>query len=327
MEGMSQVTRSTPPLQLSRGSRPMLFTCAVMLALFYGVLPLAFAGSSYWLNVMTNAALLAFASLGVWLTFAIGRVNIAQSAFCLIGGIVTGLLSVFFGLGFWICLPLSAFSAGVLAFLIGWPLLRLRGIYFAMVTLSLTEVVRLAFLNLGSSIGGGIVNIPRPAGLGSAMQFYLFAVTLLLVGYLVVWRFATSRFGWIFRSMRQGEDLASSIGIEITRYRLLAFVASSAMGGIAGSCFAVLQQNIYPTSYSVADSINFLLYCFFGGLDFVLGPIVGTFTLVTAFELLRIVPDYQSVLYAVLMILAMLFLPNGLLSLQRYVRLGSDITR
>lgn len=284
-------------------------------ALAYGLIPLAIAQTPYWINVMTNVALLAFASLGVWLTFAIGRVNIAQGAFCLVGGCVTGVLSTFYAMPFWLCLPISAAAAAILAFLIGWPLLRLRGIYFAMVTLSLTEAMRLVFLNLGSAVGGGIVNIPRPAALGTAMAFYLFAATLLILGYAVVWRFSTSRFGAIFRSMRQDEDLAMSIGIDVAKYRVLAFVVSSAMGGIAGSCFAVLQQNVYPASYTVADSINFMLYCFLGGLDFVLGPIVGAFALILTFELLRAFPEHQALLYGVLMIAAMLFLPNGLLSI------------
>ena len=106
-----------------------------------------------------------------------------------------------------------------------------------------------------------------------------------------------------------------SIGINVARYRVFAFAFCSAMGGMAGACFASLQQNIYPATYTVTDSINFMLYCFLGGLDFVLGPIVGTFGLIIAFELLRSIQEYQALLYGALMILVMLFLPNGVLSL------------
>lgn len=288
--------------------------------ILYGIVPIVLRGQPYWLNVMTNAALLSFGSLGVWVTFAIGRVNIAQGAFALLGGYTAAILSTVLGLSFWICLPLSGLVAALVGALIGWPLLRLRGIYFAMVTLSLTEAMRLVFLNFVTlNDGGSVLNIPRPAGINTPLEFYFFAASLLLLGYVAVWRLVHSRIGSVFRSMRQNEDLAMSIGINVARYRVFAFAFCSAMGGMAGASFASLQQNIYPSTYTVSDSINFMLYCFLGGLDFVLGPIVGTFALVLAFELLRSIQEYQALLYGVLMILVMLFLPNGLLSLPNVV--------
>jgi len=300
-----------------KGGSIMIGLLAVVL---YIAIPLLLSHRAYWLNVMTNASLLSFASLGVWITFAIGRVNIGQGAFALIGGYTTAILSTRYGFSFWACLPLSALVAAGVSFLIGWPLLRLRGIYFAMVTLSLTEAVRLLFLNTLVVNGGGILNVPRPSALATPLAFYLFAATLLLIGYIGVWRLANSRIGWVFRSMRENEELTLSIGVDIARYRVLAFVLCSAMGGIAGGCFAALQQNIYPSTYTIADSINFMLYCFLGGLEFTLGPIIGAFGLVIAFELLRAIQEYQALLYGVLMIIVMMLLPNGLLSMGRILR-------
>ncbi|MCC6304820.1 MAG: branched-chain amino acid ABC transporter permease [Rhodobacteraceae bacterium] len=313
---------SAPELARAFDSRRGAFALLLLALLLYGLVPAVFAGRAYWLNVMTNAALLSFASLGVWVTFAIGRVNIGQGAFALIGGYTTALLATVLHWPFWLCLPVSAVVAGGVGFLIGWPLLRLRGIYFAMVTLSLTEATRLFFLNTIRDNGGGVLNIPRPPELATPLAFYLFAATLLLLGCAGVWRLANSRIGWVFRSMRENEELAMSIGIDITRYRILAFVICSAMGGVTGGCFALLQQNIYPATYTIADSINFLLYCFLGGLEFVLGPIVGAFGLVLTFELLRSIQEFQALLYGVLMIVVMLFLPNGLLSLGAVLRRG-----
>lgn len=322
------MAKSIPAVSLPGSGRLLdgtrgLLTIVLLAVFLYAVIPLVFSGRAYWFNVMTNAALLSFASLGVWITFAIGRVNIGQGAFALLGGYTSAILSTTYGLSFWLCLPISALAAGLAGFLIGWPLLRLRGIYFAMVTLSLTEAVRLLFLNTLGASGGGILNIPRPAGLSTPLAFYLFAATLLLAGYLAVWRLANSRIGWVFRSMRENEELTMSIGIDIARYRVLAFVLCSAMGGVAGACFAALQQNIYPATYTVSDSINFMLYCFLGGLDYALGPIVGAFGLVMAFELLRSIQEYQALLYGVLMIVVMLFLPNGLLSIGALLRRGA----
>jgi branched-chain amino acid transport system permease protein len=291
---------------------------AVVAALAYLVgVPLLLADQPYWLNVLTNASMLSFASLGVWVTFAIGRINIAQGAFCMIGGYTTAILATRYGLPFWLCLPLSGLVAAAVGTAIGIPILRLRGVYFAMITLSLTEAVRLAFLNGGDLTKGatGIVNIPRPAGIDGPVAFYVLAASLLLLGLLAVWRLATSRLGWVFRSLRQNEELASSIGIDIARYRVIAFAFACAMGGIAGGFFAVAQQNIYPATYTVQDSVNFMLYCFLGGLDFVLGPVVGAFLLSISFELLGSLQQYQALLYGGLMVAVMLFLPNGILSL------------
>jgi branched-chain amino acid transport system permease protein len=291
-----------------------LFAAVMLLAV-----PLALAGQGYWLTVLTTAALLAFGSLGVWLTFSIGRINIAQGAFALIGGYVVAILGTRYHVSFWLALPLAVLVSMLVATLVGWPILRLRGVYFAMITLSLTEVASLAFLNGGSFTAGasGITSIPRPALLSSSLAIYIASALLLLAGIVIAWRFAVSPAGAIFRSLRQGEELAASLGIDIARYRLLAFVASSGMGGAAGAMFAAFQQNIFPTSYTVNDSVNFMLYCFLGGLQSVAGPVVGAFLLVIAFQLLSAIQKYQALLYGIFMIAAMLFLPNGLMSLPR----------
>lgn len=294
------------------------------------VFPLLCRDSNYILGVVTNAAVLSFISLGVWVTFAIGRINISQGAYALIGGYTTAILSTRYGVSFWFCLPLAGVVAAAVGALIGWAILRLRGVYFAMITLSMTEATRLAFLNGGDFTQGalGIVNIPRPDALSIAgvtlipafsgaapLAFYYLAAALLVVGLVAVWRLSTSRLGWVFRSLRQHEDLAASIGINIAKYRVIAYSFCCCVGGLGGAFFVVYHQNIYPASYSVTDSVTFMLYCFVGGLDYVMGPVLGAFLLVMSFELLHGIQQYQALIYALLMITCMLWLPNGLLSL------------
>jgi branched-chain amino acid transport system permease protein len=303
---------------------------AVLAFIYLVAFPYYFRGSNYVLGVATNAAILSFISLGVWITFSIGRINISQGAFALIGGYTTALLSTRYDVSFWLCLPLSGLVAAAVGTVIGAAILRLRGVYFAMITLSLTEAVRLAFLNGGEFTQGasGIVSISRPDALevfgltiipafGGAdpLPFYYLAAALLILGLLAVWRLTTSRLGWVFRSMRQNEELAASIGVNVPKYRVIAYGFSCFLGGVGGAFFAAFHQNIYPATYSVTDSINFMLYCFLGGLDFVFGPVVGTFLLVISFELLHDLQQYQTLIYGVLMISFILWLPNGLLSL------------
>jgi branched-chain amino acid transport system permease protein len=300
-------------------------------ALFLFVaMPILLGRSPYFITVLTNAAILSFISLGVWITFSIGRMNLAQGAFALVGGYASAILATRYNVPFWLCLPLSGFVSAALGALVGWPVLRLKGVYFAMTTLSLTEAIRLLALNGGDITHGatGIVNIPRPGSIGifgltivpgfdgaNPLPYYFLACTLLLLGVVGVWRLSTCRLGWVFRSLRQNEDLATSIGINVAKYRVIAFAVCCFMAGIGGAFFAAFHQNIYPATYTITDSVNFMLYCFLGGLSYLFGPIVGAFLLVISFELLHAVQDYQALIYGILMIACMLWLPNGILSL------------
>lgn len=303
----------------------------VAAALYFVAVPVLFASNGYVLNVMTTASMLSFVSLGVWLTFAIGRINIGQAGFAMIGGYTTAILTRDLHLSYWLCLPLSGLVAATVGATIGWPVLRLKGVYFAMITLCLTEACRLAALTFASVTRGaqGIVDLPLPGELtvfgltlipaferGERLPFYFLAGALLSLGLALLWLIDTSRVGHVFRALRQNEDLAESLGINVARYRVLAYVICCFYGGIGGAFFTAFQQNIYPASYQVIDSVYFMVYCFVGGLEFVVGPVVGTFLLAGSFELLHGLQRYQTVLYAAMMILCILFLPNGVLSLR-----------
>jgi branched-chain amino acid transport system permease protein len=305
--------------------------CTLFIGVFYVALPLIFSHSPYVVGVFINAAVLAVISSGVWVTFAIGRINIAQGAFAMIGGYVTGILATRYGISFWLCLPLSGIAAALAGMAIGPAILRLKGVYFSMISLSLTEVVRLVALTWDGMTNGasGILDIPRPQALkiggltlipafdgDSPLPYYFLAVSLLAASLLLLWRTQRCRVGWIFNALRLNDELAASMGVNVARYRVLAFAVSCFLGGIGGSFFAAFHQNIYPATYSVTDSINFMLYCFLGGLDFITGALVGTFVLTISFELLHSVQKYQTLIYAGIMILAMMLLPNGLLSLR-----------
>ncbi len=286
----------------------------VGLALYLVVVPFVFRESRYLLGVLTTASVLSLISLGVWLTFAIGRINIGQAAFALVGGYTTAILSVKLGVSFWLCLPAS----GLAAALVG--------------ALTLSEAARLAALNGGTITQGatGILNIPLPGevtfagvvlvpafrALNVHLAFYYLAAILLVLGLFTVTRIASCRLGWIFRSLRQDEALAASIGVNVAKYRVLAFALGCFFAGIAGAFFTVSQQSIYPSSFGVPDSVYFMLYCFLGGLSYVSGPVVGAFVLFLGFELLHGLREYQMLTYAAIMITVMLWLPNGLLSLR-----------
>ena len=282
------------------------------------VLPLVVGHSRYMLSVLMNCAGLSLVAFGVWLTYTIGRINICQAGFALIGGYATAILVSRYGLSFWIALPLSALVSAAVGAVIGSFILKLRGIYFAMLTICVTEGIRLAFLNGGSFTQGskGITGLPQPFHSDSALPMYYLAVALLALGLLVTWRVHYSRLGRIFRAMRLNEDLAESFGTNVWRYRVVAFSIACALGGLGGSYFAVFTQSVYPQSFTVEHSIYYMLFCFLGGLEFVSGAMIGAFALTILFELLSQFQQFQTLIYGVAMIAVILLLPNGLMALR-----------
>ncbi|NKB53858.1 MAG: branched-chain amino acid ABC transporter permease [Rhizobiaceae bacterium] len=304
-----------------------------LFAIFVGV-PLIISATGRWdfYFTLTSVALLAIASAGVWLTFYIGRINIGQGAFALIGAYVSAILVVKAGWSFWISLPAAGLFAALVAILIGLPILRLRGVYFAMITLVLTQVVTLTALALPITNGAkGISSIPLPSGVSlfgiplipdfAAMEntklaFYYSACILMIVTYAALYRLVNSRLGHLCRSMQQNEELASSIGVNIAYIRIVIFAISSFFGGIGGAMFGSIAQSVYPSSFQVADSINFMLNCFLGGLGYVVGPMLGTLILYFGWDLLFELGEYQLLVYSIILIAVIRFLPNGLLSLR-----------
>lgn len=280
---------------------------------------------------LTAVALLSIASAGVWLTFYIGRINIGQGAYALVGGYVSALLITKGDISFWWTLPLAGTFCALLSVLIGLPILRLRGVYFAMVTLVLTEVSRLTALAMPFTNGAkGITSIKLPAELSifgltiipdfntlanPKLAFYWMAAIMMALTYAVLWRIVNSRLGHLCRSLQQNEELASSIGVNIAWLRVLAYAISSFFGGIAGASFVAISQSLYPSSFQITDSVNFMLNCFLGGLGFVFGPMLGTLLLYFGWDLLFATGRFQLLIYSSLMIALMLWLPNGVLSL------------
>ena len=281
---------------------------------------------------LTSVALLSIASAGVWLTFYIGRINIGQGAYALMGGYVSAILVVQYGVSFWLTLPIAGIFCALASLLIGLPILRLRGVYFAMITLVLTEVARLLALALPITNGAkGMVSIPLPGSISifgltiipdfATLEnvkpaFYYLSVILMIACYAGLYRLVHSRLGHLCRSLQQNEELASSIGVNIANLRLIAYSISSFLGGIGGAIFVAISQSVYPSSFQVADSINFMLNCFLGGLGYVFGPMLGTLVLYFGWDLLFQTGRFQLLIFSSVLIFLMVVLPNGLLSIR-----------
>lgn len=306
---------------------------ALVFAIFVLVpLLIAFTGRIDFYYTLTSVALLSIASGGVWLTFYIGRINIGQGAYALAGGYVAAILVTQFGFNFWLALPLAGLFCGLISIVIGFPILRLRGVYFAMVTLVLTEVAKQTALVLPITNGAkGISSIPLPGELSifgltlipdfnalanPKLAYYFAACFMMVVCYLAMYRLVNSRLGHLCRALQQNEELASSIGVNISFLRVIIYAISSFLGGLGGAMFVSISQSVYPNTFQLLDSINFMLNCFLGGLGYVFGPMLGTLVLYFGWDFLYEFGRYQLLIYASILIALMLVLPNGLLSLR-----------
>ena len=321
---------------MSRSLQLILLAVALLAVFVLVPLLIIATGRNDLYYTLTSVALLSIASAGVWLTFYIGRINIGQGAYALMGGYVSAILVATYGVSFWLTLPLAGLFCAAISVLIGLPILRLRGVYFAMVTLVLTEVTRLSALALPITNGAkGMVSIPLPGPIGFGgfdlvpgfatlktpnMAFYYLSMLLMCLCFAAMYRLVHSRIGRLCQSLQQNEELASSIGVNITLLRIIAYAISSFLGGLSGAIFVGIAQSIYPSSFTVNDSVNFMLNCFLGGLGYVFGPILGTFVLYFGWDLLFQAGPYQLLIFSSLLILFMLVLPNGLLSLNPFAR-------
>ncbi len=230
---------------------------------------------------------------------------------------------------FWEAWPLSMLIAAFFGFLLGIPILRLRGDYLAIVTLGFGEIIRLLvrfddFKDLFGS-AQGIANIPRPVidltALNPAWRFELTGSNgiyyLVLVGIvitaLIASRLAATRLGRAWLAMRADEDVAQAMGINLVRTKLLAFAIGAAFAGMGGAIAGTRLYGAYPDSYTVLVSINVLSLIIIGGLGSIPGVVVGALVLVGLPEALRELSDYRLLAFGSLLVASMLLKPRGLI--------------
>src|SRR5437870_1991066 len=282
-------------------------------------------GGDYYVHVFalvfTNVILAA--SLRPSLTC--GQLNIGHSAFMSVGAYTSTLLAKNLAVPFEISLLCGALLATLVGLAIGYPSLRLRGVYFAMVTVAFVEVIRLIAqlwvpLTRGMS---GLSGIPKPNLLGvtlvtKASQYYL-ALFLMLLTLLILWKLESSRLGLIWKSIGMADNLAQSLGVNIANHKLLAFLLGCFFAGVAGAFYAHFIRFLFPPEFGFLMATNILVYNFVGGRGHIVGPIVGAIFLSLLSEPFR-GSSYETIFFSIAMLSTILFLPGGLITLP--ARLG-----
>src|SRR6266850_3158633 len=251
-----------------------------------------------------------------------GQLNIGHSGFMSVGAYTSALLAKNLAVPFEISLLCGALLATVVGLAIGYPSLRLRGVYFAMVTVAFVEVIRLIAqlwvpLTRGMS---GLSGIPKPSVLGMtlttrASQYHLVLV-LMLVILVVLWKLEHSRLGLIWKSIGMADNLAQSLGVNIARYKLMAFMLGCFFAGVAGAFYAHFIRFLFPPEFGFLMATNILVYNYVGGRGHFAGAIVGAIFLSLLSEPFRGSP-YETIFFSIAMLLTILFLPGGLITLPR----------
>ncbi len=280
------------------------------------VAPLIFG--QYATVILTNALLYVVLALGLNIVVGYaGLLDLGFAAFFAVGAYTVGIATLHWGLNFWLALPLAIVIAMLAGIIIGTPTLRLRSDYLAIVTLGFGEIVRIAARNLRETGGAsGLSGIQSPWLFGwhirTPLDFYYVFCVLAIIAVLVSVRLANSRLGRAWLYVRHDEDAAEAMGIDRVRVKLAAYVVGAIYGAVGGAFFAANLGAISPNSFSFQQSVLILMAVILGGMGKIPGVILGAFIVILTPELLRDFGDLRLLIFAVGLLLIMLFRPSGI---------------
>jgi len=282
---------------------------------------------TYLTEVINNVGLYVLMGLGLNIVVGLaGLLDLGYVAFFAIGAYVMGVLTSYGDLGiagmsFWVALPIAVGAAVCAGIILGVPVLRMRGDYLAIVTMGFGEIIRILAISdwLAPAIGGaqGVLLIPKipiiglEGGLVSPERLYYMILIACLLAFFVSWRLRDARLGRQWMALREDEDVAEAMGINLTKVKLLAFAIGAGFSGLSGAIFATKIGSVFPHSFNIIVSINVLCLIIVGGMGSLPGVVVGALLLVGLPELLREFAEYRLLMYGALLIVMMLARPEG----------------
>jgi branched-chain amino acid transport system permease protein len=311
---------------------------APVLLIFALLVPVIFYDQRYMLDL--GILVLTYVMLGWGLNVVVGLaglLDLGYVAFYAVGAYSYALLATNFGLSFWICLPLAGILAALWGVMLGFPVLRLRGDYLAIVTLAFGEIIRLVIINWQSLTGGpnGVSGIPRPTLFGIPLTpaddglaarlgiefspthrivflFYLILALALLTNWVTI-RLRRLPIGRAWEALREDEVACRALGINTTTTKLTAFATGAMFGGFAGAFFATRQGFISPESFTFQESALVLAIVVLGGMGSQLGVALAALSMIGGFELFRGLEQYRMLVFGIAMVLLMIWRPRGLI--------------
>ncbi len=310
-------------LNTKRWSKRELFLCLIIAL---GLLPL-YVDHPYILHILTTVFINVMLAASLRLSLTTGQFNLGHAAFFALGAYGSAILGIQLGIPSGVCLLLGGLIAAFVSLLVGIVTLRLRGVYFALMSIALVEVVRVTLNKGGDLTGGssGLGNIPTLVVFGNAItgrdEFYWFGFVLMLVMIFVLYRLETGRIGMTWKAISQSDSMAASVGVNIMLYKTIAFVIGSFFAGLAGGFFAYFQGYLSPSTFGFFQSVKILIYNYVGGTTSLAGPIVGATLLTLVSEPFRGFTYYEVIFFAIVLIAVIILLPDGIITLPQKLRL------
>ena len=294
----------------------LIYTALLALAIAFPAL----TPNPYYLSVMSLAFINALAAAGLNLIAGYtGQLNLAHAGFMAIGAYTVGILTVDYAAPFWVAFVLAGILAAALGGVIGIVSLRLRGQYFAIFTLCVGVIIYLVVEKWDGLTHGvdGIMDVPRPTAIGPVSitsntgQYYL-VLAILVLGLVVMRRIVGSLVGRGFVAIRNGEGLAEALGINPMRTKVTAFMLSTFYAGIAGALYAGYVRFLGPEMANETHTFDMITFIVVGGLGTLLGPVVGSVSVAWLSQYLQALQDYRMVVFGPLLILLIMFFPQGI---------------
>lgn len=300
---------------------------AVMIAVaaiaFAAILPM-FISNNYHLNLMIQVLINIIIVAGLnFITGLTGQMNLGTAGIFSMGAYTSSLLATKLGINPWICL-IAAIAMGLLIGMgLGYPSLRVSGVYLALTTIGFSEIVRILMTNLTELTGGalGVTGIPAFSIFGHALTtnkeiYYLYLlITVILI--FCAYRVVNSKWGRTFLAVKDNPDAVEAGGVDIAHIKILAFTLAAVYATIGGSLYAHYVGFINPSAYNVEFSINYVVMLVIGGLGSVPGNVLGAILVTLVPEFLRFMENYYWLVFSIITLLFVIFLPNGIVSLFR----------
>jgi len=317
-------------LKLNRG-----LVCLILIIIPF-VIPL-FTKEIYTFHILISVGMNIILATTLRLILISGQLSLAHGGVMCVGAYTSALLVIKLGISTWLAIFLAGLATLILAFLVGFPFVRLKGIYFAIITIFLGEMIILIGEQWKKLTGGslGILNIPRldplitPGGVtlnfDSKIHFYYLILILSISIFSILYSIEHSRIGLTWKGIRQADFLAESIGINTTKYKVYVFAISCFFVGIIGGFYSHYMTVVSPRTFGFLFTIYPLVYMVAGGMEKFSGPILGATILTILPEIFRPLKEFQPFIFSVILMLIIFFLPEGLIGLpKRIIHLVSE---
>ena len=304
---------------LTRGRKVLWLSVLAFLLLLAGA---GFAMNPYFLQVASIIAIFIIPTISMRVSLIAGQTNIGVIGFFAVGGYASAVLSMKLGLPFLVAVPVGGLVAAMVGFFLGTLIMKLGDLYFIIITWGFLELARSIAIKATPITGGpfGLVGIP-PISIGSVTlhggwQFAFILMTTAVV-LLILYRLEYSRLGLTWKGIAQAPSLAEAVGVNVYLFKLVSFTISCFVAGVGGAMFAHYMGVLQPVTFTFLLATTVIIWNFFGGTKHFIGPVIGAIILLLAVEPMRELEQYEMLVYAAVIILATVFLPDGIISIRQ----------